>query len=89
MKTISTTRIDDSITVYKNHIIIPRKVATTYSEENGASETEICYTASILDDENPNDGLHRSMECFKTLEGTLKIAKLEIDLYIAKFGEYI
>jgi hypothetical protein len=89
MKTISTTRIDDRITIYRDRIIVPRKVATTYSESDGASKTDISYTASIFDDENRDESVALEIDECKTLDGAIRIAKLTIDLDIEKFREWI
>ena len=89
MQTISTTRLDNNIVVYRDRVIIPRKVAVTYTDEaTGNSKTNVVYTATIFDDEDPQDGFHASLEEFKTLEGTLRIAKLTIDLSIERFKEW-
>lgn len=91
MKTVQTTRLDNSIIVYRDRIIVPRKVLTTYSEENGASKTDVSFTASAFDDddETRDEGLVLEIGEFKSLEGAIRIAKLTIDLDIERYLEWI
>lgn len=89
MRTIQTTRIDDSIIVYRDRIIVPRKVLTTYSEENGASKTYVAYSASVYDDETRDESVAQEIDEVKSLDGVIRIAKLTIDLDIERYLEWI
>lgn len=88
-KTVLITRLDSSIFIYRDRIVVPRKNAITWANEDGSSKTDIAYTASIFDDENRDEcGVQEVDEC-KTLEGLIRIAKLEIDLSIERYREWI
>lgn len=88
-KTISTTRLDSSIFVYRDRIVVPRKNAITWANEDGSSKTDIAYSASIFDDENRDEGSVQEVDECKSLDGLIRIAKLEIDLSVERYREWI
>ena len=82
--------MDDSIQVYKHHIIVPRKVVTTYRDHSGYEKTLDAYTATMINDHPIESDMVWSLdENFRTFEGTMTIAKFSIDLHIAKLEQFI
>lgn len=79
MKVISTDRIDSSIEVHRNRIILPQKVTITCGDT-----TVKAYTATIFDVEDLGDVNVCSLDdYYRTIDGALTVAKLNIDLAIA------